>query len=294
MAYELRKTGAGISPHRIGAMILRYWYVLMSSWPRLMDLLYWPALQIVTWGFLQSYISQNAGFFARAGGTLVGAVILWDILFRGQLGFAVSFLEEMWARNLGNLMMSPLKPIELLIALMAMSLIRLAIGIIPMTLLAMIFFDFNLYGIGFPLIAFFCNLIFTSWSLGIVVSGLVVLVVCGIFKTVLAQLGNAVRRLVPRAGLLGSLSAIAIVLIAFLPLVEGIAPVPPIGMLALVIILFTLVAHRELPGKIVGRGGELSLRRFQKQPGGVREGIPAEVTREVFLRLVDDFSEAAR
>jgi ABC-2 type transport system permease protein len=163
----------GISPHRIAAMIQRYWYLLMSSWPRLLELLYWPALQIITWGFIQNYVSQNASFFARAGGTLVGAVILWDILFRGQLGFSISFLEEMWARNLGNLMMSPLKPIEFLFALMAMSLIRLAIGIIPMTLLAMIFFDFNFYAIGLPLIAFFCNLIFTSWSVGIFVSGLV-------------------------------------------------------------------------------------------------------------------------
>jgi ABC-2 type transport system permease protein len=163
----------GIALHRINAMILRYWYLLMSSWPRLLELLYWPALQIITWGFLQTYLMQNAGFFARAGGTLVGAVILWDILFRGQLGFSISFLEEMWARNLGNLMMSPLKPIEFLMALMVMSLIRLAIGVIPMTLLAMVFFGFNLYGIGFPLIAFFCNLIFTSWSVGIFVSGLV-------------------------------------------------------------------------------------------------------------------------
>jgi ABC-2 type transport system permease protein len=163
----------GIAPHRIGAMILRYWYLLVSSWSRLLELVYWPALQIVTWGFLQSYIAQNAGFFARAGGTFIGAIILWDILFRGQLGFSISFLEEMWARNLGNLMMSPLKPIEFLISLMIMSLIRLAIGVIPMTLLAMFFFDFNFYGFGLPLIAFFCNLIFTSWSLGIFVSGLV-------------------------------------------------------------------------------------------------------------------------
>ncbi len=154
-------------------MILRYWYLLMSSWPRLLELMYWPVLQIITWGFLQSYIAQNAGFFARAGGTLIGAVILWDILFRGQLGFSISFLEEMWARNLGNLMMSPLKPIEFLIALMAMSLIRLAIGVIPMTLLALLFFHFNFYSIGLPLIAFFCNLIFTSWAVGIFVSGLV-------------------------------------------------------------------------------------------------------------------------
>jgi ABC-2 type transport system permease protein len=163
----------GIAMHRINAMILRYWYLLVSSWPRLLELIYWPALQIITWGFLQSYISSNAGFFAQAGGTLIGAVILWDILFRGQLGFSISFLEEMWARNLGNLMMSPLKPIEFLISLMIMSLIRLAIGVTPMILLGVIFFKFNIFTLGLPLIAFFCNLIFTSWSLGIFVSGLV-------------------------------------------------------------------------------------------------------------------------
>ena len=172
-AVRMAASHRGISPQRIGAMVLRYWYLLMSSWPRLLELIYWPALQIITWGFLQSFISQNAGFFARAGGTLIGAVILWDILFRGQLGFSISFLEEMWARNLGNLMMSPLKPIEFLISLMIMSLVRLAIGVIPMTLLALVFFGFNFYSIGLPLIAFFCNLIFTSWSIGIFVSGLV-------------------------------------------------------------------------------------------------------------------------
>ncbi|MCK1603656.1 ABC transporter permease [Bradyrhizobium sp. 166] len=162
-----------LSMQRIGAMILRYWYLLMSSWPRLLELLYWPALQVITWGFLQLYIAQNANFFARAGGTLIGAVILWDFLLRGQLGFSISFLEEMWARNIGNLMMSPLKPIEFLLSLMVMSLIRLAIGVIPMTLLALVLFHFNVYGLGLPLIAFFCNLIFTSWSVGIFVSGLV-------------------------------------------------------------------------------------------------------------------------
>jgi ABC-2 type transport system permease protein len=163
----------GISLNRIGAMVLRYWYLLKSSWPRLLELTYWPVLQVITWGFLQTYIAQNANFFLRAGGTLIGAVILWDILFRGQLGFSISFLEEMWARNLGNLMMSPLKPIEFLLALMAMSLVRLAIGVIPMTLLALFVFHFNFFGLGLPLIAFFCNLIFTSWAVGIFVSGLV-------------------------------------------------------------------------------------------------------------------------
>jgi ABC-2 type transport system permease protein len=162
---------AGISPRRIGAMVLRYWYLLRSSWPRILDLIYWPAVQMLMWGFLQMYISQNAGFFARASGTFIGAVLLWDILFRGQLGFSISFLEEMWSRNLANLMMSPLKPAEFVVALMAMSLVRLAIGMIPVSLLAILFFGFNLWGLGLALAAFFANLIFTSWAVGIFVSG---------------------------------------------------------------------------------------------------------------------------
>ena len=86
----------------------------------------------------------------------------------------MSFLEEMWSRNLGNLMMSPLTPFEFLLSLMIMSLIRLAIGIVPMVVMAAVFFDFNLFGLGIALVAFFCNLIFTSWAVGIIVSGLVV------------------------------------------------------------------------------------------------------------------------
>ena len=131
------------SPRRVAAMVLRYWYLLRSSWPRLLDLIYWPAVQMLMWGFLQLYVAQNAGFFAQAGGVFIGAVLLWDILFRGQLGFSISFLEEMWARNIGNLMMSPLRPVEFVAALMIMSIIRLAIGMVPVTLLAIAFFGFN-------------------------------------------------------------------------------------------------------------------------------------------------------
>lgn len=158
---------------RVGAMVLRYWYLLRSSWPRILDLIYWPLVQMLMWGFLQLYVSENAGFFARAGGTFIGAVLLWDILFRGQLGFSVSFLEEMWARNMGNLMMSPLRPAEFVTALMIMSLVRLAIGMVPVSLLAIGFFGFNLYALGLALAAFFANLILTSWAVGILVSGLI-------------------------------------------------------------------------------------------------------------------------
>ena len=158
---------------RSSAMMLRYWYLLRSSWPRLVDLVYWPTVQMITWGFLQFYIVQNAGFFAQAAGTFIGAVLLWDILFRGQLGFSISFMEEMWARNIGNLMMSPLRPFEFITALMVMSIVRLAIGTVPVTFLAIAFFGFNLYSFGLALVAFFLNLMLTGWAIGIFVSGLI-------------------------------------------------------------------------------------------------------------------------
>ena len=165
-------TGLNFSSNRVGAMVRRYWYLLSSSWPRILDLIYWPTVQMLMWGFLQVYVSQKAGFFAQAGGVFIASVLLWDILFRGQLGFSISFLEEMYARNLGNLMMSPLRPVEFIAALMIMSVVRLLIGMIPVSLLAIAFFGFNLWSLGLALAAFFANLILTSWAVGIFVAGL--------------------------------------------------------------------------------------------------------------------------
>lgn len=89
---------------------------------------------------------------------------------------------------------------------------------------------------------------FYAWRVGVIA-----LLLVGVFKIVCAPLGNAVRRWVPQAGLLGSLAAIALALIAFTPLVlDGIAAVPLVGLLSLTVILVTLIAHQALPGKIPG------------------------------------------
>src|SRR6185312_15002963 len=78
----------------------------------------------------------------------------------------------MYARNLGNIMISPLRPVEFVASLMIMSIVRLSIGMVPVTFLAIGFFGFNLWALGFALAAFFVNLILTSWSIGIFVAGL--------------------------------------------------------------------------------------------------------------------------
>lgn len=159
--------------HRVAAMVLRYVYLIKGSWPRVLDLWYWPTLQMVMWGFITSFLHENSNFFAQAFGVLLGAVMLWDVMFRGQMGFALSFFEEIWSRNLGHLLVSPLRPREFIYALLSMSVLRTVFGIFPATLLAIWFFGFNLYSLGLMLVAFFVCLIMSGWSMGLLVSGLV-------------------------------------------------------------------------------------------------------------------------
>jgi len=131
-------------------------------------MIYWPAVQMLTWGFLQTYLVQAQGVVpntaAIAAGALIGGVLLWGMLLRGQQGFSFSFLEEMRSRNIPNLLMSPLRPAEFVVALMVMSLIRLAVGVVPVTLMAIAFFGFNLWALGVAFAAFFLVLIFFAWS----------------------------------------------------------------------------------------------------------------------------------
>ena len=162
-----------VSPGRVWAMVLRYIYLMRSSWPRLLELVYWPLVQLLTWGFLQTYLNQQRGMIAGAGGVLIGGILLWDVLVRGQLGFNMSFLEEMWSRNMANLLISPLTRSELIGSLVLMSLFRLVISLVPISILAILFFGFNLWGLGLGLAAFFVNLLLTGWALAIVTSGVI-------------------------------------------------------------------------------------------------------------------------
>jgi ABC-2 type transport system permease protein len=99
-------------------------------------------------------------------------VLLWDMLLRTQQGFSFSFLEEIWSRNLANLMMSPLRMSEFIVALMAMSVMRLAVGVVPVIFLAIALFGFNLWALGAAVGAFFIALALFAWSVGLIVSGM--------------------------------------------------------------------------------------------------------------------------
>ena len=158
---------------RINAMVLRYVYLVRHSWPRILELFYWPAVQLILWGFITKFFITNSSWVAQASGVLLAAVLLWDVLFRGHLGVSLAFFEEMYSRNLGHLFVSPLRVGELVSTLLLISLLRTLIGVGGAALIAIPLYDYSVFGLGIPLLGFFVNLLIMGWSVGLLVSGLV-------------------------------------------------------------------------------------------------------------------------
>ena len=166
-----RPAPAFFSAGRMGAMVLRYLYLLRGSWPRIAELIYWPTMQVILWGFITKFFVTHSSWLAQAGGVLIAGVLLWDVLFRSQLGVAVSFLEEVWARNVGQLFVTPLQPYELMLSLATISLLRTLIGTVPAALLAIPLYSFSIFTLGLPLVVFFAVLMIFGWAMGLAVSG---------------------------------------------------------------------------------------------------------------------------
>ena len=162
-----------IAIYRISTMLLRYLYLLKSSWIRILELAYWPTMQMIMWGFLNQYLMSAESSVIKIAGMLIAAVLLWDVMFRSNIGVAVSFLEEMWSRNLAQLFASPLRPYEWALSLLFISLVRTIIGVIPAAILAIPFYSYSIFDMGIPLIAFFMNLMIFGGAIGLVVSALV-------------------------------------------------------------------------------------------------------------------------
>tara|TARA_B100001245_G_scaffold232031_1_gene213647 strand:+ start:324 stop:1115 length:792 start_codon:yes stop_codon:yes gene_type:complete len=156
--------------HRMYALSLRHIYLIKGSFPRILDLIYWPTIQIVLWGFISKFFTLHSDFYNHTIGIILSAAILYDFLFRSSISFNMLFLEEIWSRNFTNLFVAPLKISEIITALTATALLRTLIGIVPAILIATPFFGVSLFKLGPSLILLFLSLYLFGITLGLLVT----------------------------------------------------------------------------------------------------------------------------
>lgn len=170
----MKASGIQASARRVWGLVYRHLSLYRRSWPRVLELAYWPTLQMIVWGFVTAYLAGVQGNFGSvAAGMLLGGVLLWEVALRSQMGFAISFLEEIWSRNLGHLFVSPLRPAELVAALMAMSVARMLVGVLPAVGLAWVFYGFGLFAMGPVVVLFFVALVAMGWAVALGVTAMI-------------------------------------------------------------------------------------------------------------------------
>ncbi|MBA1340504.1 MAG: ABC-2 type transport system permease protein [Pelagibacterales bacterium] len=156
--------------HKIYGLILRHVYLIKSSFPRILDLIYWPSIQVFLWGFISKFFTLSSSYYSDAVGVILTAAILYDFLFRSSISYNMMFLEEIWSRNFTNLFIAPIKISEIITSLTITAILRTMIGLIPAALIAIPLFGVSIFKLGPPLFFLLLSLYIFGITLGLLVT----------------------------------------------------------------------------------------------------------------------------
>jgi ABC-2 type transport system permease protein len=163
----------GLSMGRILALLLRQVYLYRRSLIRSLEIVYWPIMELLVWGFVSVYVGRLQGAGALAVAFLLGGMILWDIFYRVQQAISVSFLEDIWTRNLPNVFVTPISTAEYLYATMLLGVMKVTVTGLLLSFLAITLYAFNIFQYGLALVPFVANLLLSAWGMGIITTALI-------------------------------------------------------------------------------------------------------------------------
>ena len=156
--------------NKIFALCLRHIYLIKGSFPRILDLIYWPTIQIFLWGFISKFFTLSSTYYENTVGIILSAAILYDFLFRSSISYNMMFLEEILSRNFTNLFIAPIKLNEIITALSLTAIFRTLIGLVPASIIAIPLFGVSIFKLGLPLVFLLITLYIFGVTLGLLVT----------------------------------------------------------------------------------------------------------------------------
>jgi ABC-2 type transport system permease protein len=153
--------------HRINGLVIRHLYLYKRNAHRLLDVFFWPVIDLVIWGFLSIYLETFNLSGINIVTALLGAVIFWSIFQQTKQAVAVSFLNDVWERNLLNIFISPVSVGEFIVSRIILGFFQIVMVLIVSAAVALILYHFNILSFGLSLLPFVLNLALFGWSLGL-------------------------------------------------------------------------------------------------------------------------------
>ncbi len=157
----------------IVGILYRQIVLYRRSLPRWMEIFYWPLLDLLVWGFLTLYLKKMPSFMPSAVTSLLGALLLWDLLYRAQQGISVMFLEEIWSRNLVHLLVAPVTPFHIIGGAILSSVAKVLLSSSVAATIAYFLFSFRIFSLGLDLLFFVLSLLMMGWALGILTTAVI-------------------------------------------------------------------------------------------------------------------------
>ncbi|MDA8111815.1 MAG: ABC transporter permease [Nitrospiraceae bacterium] len=154
-------------------ILFRQIVLYRRSVPRWMEIFYWPLLDLLVWGFLTLYLKKIPSFMPSAVTSLLGALLLWDLLYRAQQGISVMFLEEIWSKNLIHLLIAPITPFHVVGGAVLSSIVKVLLSSSVAAFLAYLLFSFRIFSLGLHLFFFILALLMMGWALGILTTAVI-------------------------------------------------------------------------------------------------------------------------
>ena len=158
---------------RIGALLLRYLLLIRRDYSRVIDLVYWPFIDIAVWGTFTLFLWRADTQVPNAMAMLLGGAILWNVFLRSSQDVSVSFLDDVWARSVVTIFSSPLSFVEFAASLMLLGLVKVVMALLMMSLIAWLLYAFKVTVFGWALVPFAGNLVLFGWTLGLVALAIV-------------------------------------------------------------------------------------------------------------------------
>lgn len=150
---------------RVSAILLRHYFLSLRQLERFFDVIISPVLMIMLWGFLTKYVqglqSETLAAF------LLGGMILWLVFEKVGTDIGVNFMFDIWDRNIINVLSTPITFLEYLTGLVIVSLIKLTVSFLSISIIASVFYNFQITSLGFGLSLFGLNLFLFATSFGI-------------------------------------------------------------------------------------------------------------------------------
>ena len=159
---------SGFSLERVFGLLERQLFLYRRSLIRMLEVVYWPVMDLLVWGFVSVYVGRVRGGGALAIAFFIGGMILWDLFFRAQQAISVSFLEDIWTRNLINVFVSPISTGEFIAAMLILGVMKVIVTAVLLSGLAYALYAFNLFHYGLALVPFVANLLLSAWGIGVI------------------------------------------------------------------------------------------------------------------------------